>query len=139
MVPRINKETFQKDLERLLKIGVLTPVQQYQYGTPVFIIPNKEGTVGFIIDYLRFNQKLVRKPYQLSIIGNTIQQLEGFHYVTALYINMGYYTIRFFNMSQEMTTIVTKFGKFGYNRLPMGMCASGDIFQDKLDELLGDI
>ena len=38
-----------------------------------------------------------------------------------------------------MTTIVTEFRKFRYNRLPMGMCASGDIFQAKLDELLGDI
>ena len=38
-----------------------------------------------------------------------------------------------------MMTIVTEFGKFKYNRLPMGMCASGDIFQAKVDKLLGDI
>ena len=38
-----------------------------------------------------------------------------------------------------MTTIVTKFGKFIYNRLPMGMCASMDIFQAKVNKLLGDI
>ena len=37
-----------------------------------------------------------------------------------------------------MTMIVTKFGKFRYNRFPMGMCASGDIFRDKVDELLSD-
>ena len=34
---------------------------------------------------------------------------------------------------------VTKLGKFRYNRLPMGMYASGNIFQAKVDELLGDI
>ena len=33
---------------------------------------------------------------------------------------------------------VTKFGKFKYICLPMGMCASGDIFQAKVDDLLGD-
>ena len=38
-----------------------------------------------------------------------------------------------------MMTIVTEFGKFIYNLLPMDMCASGDIFQDKVDKLLGDI
>ena len=38
-----------------------------------------------------------------------------------------------------MIMIVTEFGKFRYNRLPMGMRASGDIIQAKLDELLGDI
>ena len=68
-----------------------------------------------------------------------MQQLEGFQYATALDINMGYYTIRIYPASQDMTTIVTEFGKFRYNRLPMGMCASGDIFQVKLDKLSSDI
>ena len=35
--------------------------------------------------------------------------------------------------------IVTEFGKFRYNCLPMGMCASEDILQAKVDKLLGDI
>ena len=52
---------------------------------------------------------------------------------------MGYYTIRLSSDSQDMTTIVTEFGKFRYNRLPMGVCALGGIFQAKVDKLLGDI
>ena len=38
-----------------------------------------------------------------------------------------------------MTAIVTKFGKFRYNHLPMAMCASGDKNQGKVDKLLGDL
>ena len=38
-----------------------------------------------------------------------------------------------------MMTIVTELGKSRYNPLHMGMCASKDIFQAKVDELLGDI
>ena len=37
-----------------------------------------------------------------------------------------------------MTTVVTELGKFKYNRLPIGMCTSGDILQANVDELLGD-
>ena len=84
-VPRINKETFRKDLQRLVKMGVLTPVQQSQYDTNVFIVPKKESTVRFITGYCRLNQKLVRKPYPLSRICETMKQLEGF---TALDISM---------------------------------------------------
>ena len=36
-------------------------------------------------------------------------------------------------------TIVTEFGKFKYNSLPMDMCATVNIFQAKLYDLLGDI
>ena len=35
--------------------------------------------------------------------------------------------------------IITEFGEFRYNCLPMGMCALGYIFQAKADKLLGDI
>ena len=53
---------------------------------------------------------------------------------------MGYYTIQLTRGSKGMTTIVTaEFGKFGYNCLPMEMRVSGDIFQAKVNELLGDI
>ena len=68
-----------------------------------------------------------------------MQQLGVLQYTSALYLNMGYYTIRLSPSSQDMTTIVTEFGKFRYNRLPTSMCASGDIFQAKLDELLSYI
>ena len=59
--------------------------------------------------------------------------------MTVLDINMGYYNINILPASQDMTIIVTEFGKFRYNRLRMGMCASGYILQDKVDELPGDI
>ena len=78
----------------------------------------------FITDYRRLNQKLVRKPYPLPIIGETMQQLEGFQYETALDINMVYYTISLLPAAcQGMTAIVNEFGKFKYNRLPMGIWA----------------
>ena len=68
-----------------------------------------------------------------------MHQLEVLQYASELDLNMVYYTIRLSPASQYMTTIVTEFGKFGYNHLPMGMCTSGDIFQAKVDKLLGDI
>ena len=57
----------------------------------------------FITDYLRINQKLVRKPYPLPRIGETIQKQEGFQYTTSLDINMVYYFIRISTTSQDMT------------------------------------
>ena len=93
----------------------------------------------FITDYHRLNQKLVRNTYPLPRIGETMQQLEKFQYATALDINMVYYTVRLSPWSEFMLTIVSEIGTFRYNRFPMGMCASVDIFQAKVDKLLGNI
>ena len=68
-----------------------------------------------------------------------MHNMEGFQYTTELYLNMGYYTIRFSSASQYMTTVVTEFGKFRYNSIPMSMCDLRYTPQDKVDELLGDI
>ena len=38
-----------------------------------------------------------------------------------------------------MTTIVTKFEKSGYHCLPMGMFASGGIFQANLEKIIGGL
>ncbi len=68
-----------------------------------------------------------------------MQQLDGFQFATVLDLNMGYYTIQLDAESKDITTIVTEFGKFRYNMLPMGLVSSGNIFQAKVNELLGDI
>ena len=90
------------------------------------------------MDYRKINKKFVRKPYYSPRIGKTMQHLEGFQYADALYLSMGYCAIRLFYASQDMTAVVTKFGKLGYNRLLTGMCASGDILQAKVDKILGE-
>ena len=67
-VHKTNKETFFKDLLCIVDTGVLTPVQKPQYGMPIFIIPKKEGTLRFIMDYQKINQKTVRSTYLLPIV-----------------------------------------------------------------------
>ena len=55
MVPNIKKETFLKEIHHLVNIGMLAPIQQLEYVTPVFIIPNKEVNIRFITGYLNIN------------------------------------------------------------------------------------
>ena len=138
-VPHLYKETFHKELLRLVKIGVLEPIQESEWGSPTFIIPKKDLKVRFISDFRRLNAKIKRKPYPLPRIGDILHNLEGFQYATSLDLNMGYYHIRLSDKSSDMCTIVTEFGKFRYLRLPMGVSCSPDIFQAKIYELLGDI
>ena len=38
--------------------------------------------------------------------------------------------------SKRSESIVTQWGKYEYQRLPMGLCNSPDIFQEKMSELL---
>ena len=66
-------------------------------------------------------------------------QLEGLQYETTSDLNIGYYNISILPASQDMTTIVAESGKFKYNNLSMGMCASWYVLQYKVYHLLSDI
>jgi hypothetical protein len=138
-MPRVHKQTFKKELLRLVEIGVLEEVRQSEWGSPTFIIPKKQGTVRFISDFRKLNAKIKRKPYPIPRISDVLQQLEGFQYATTLDLNMGYYTVSIGLGSRDLTTIVTEFGKFRYKRLPMGLSCAPDVFQSKINELLGDL
>jgi hypothetical protein len=56
--------------------------------------------------------------------------------VTALDLNMGYYTIRLDPMAVKTFTIIFPFGKYSYLRLPMGMSGSADIYQAEMMDLM---
>ena len=89
-----------------------------------------------ISDFREVNKRLVRKPFPISKISTVLQKLEGFTFATALDLNMGYYTIRLDPDTSKICTIIFRWGKYSYLRLPMGIAGSPDIFQAKMSELM---
>ncbi len=110
-----------------------------EWAAPTFIIPKKDGTVRFISDFRELNLRLKRKPFPLPNIQDLLLKLEGFTYGTSLDLNMGYYHIELTPNSKRYCTIVLPWGKYEYQRLPMGLCNSPDIFQEKMSSLMADL
>ena len=48
---------------------------------------------------------------------------------------MGYYHIELSPKSKELYTIVIPWGKYEYQKLPMGLCKSPYIFQENMNEI----
>ena len=61
--------------------------------------------------------------------------LKAFQYATLLDLNMVYYHIRLSKEESNLRTIILPWGKYKYKHLPMGVCNSSDIFQDKMNEM----
>ena len=107
-----------------------------QWGAPCFAIPKKDGTIRFISDFRELNKRVKRTPFPLPKIQDMLLKMEGFQYATSLDLNMGYYHIKLDPDSRKLCTIVSPWGKYEYNTLPMGLCSSCDIFQEKMSELM---
>ena len=138
-VPKAYEATLKQEVERLCRAGVLRKVNRSEWAAPTFIIPKKDKTVRFISDFRELNKRLRRKPYPIPKIQDLLLKLEGFTYATALDLNMGYYHIELSPSSKALCTIVLPFGKYEYQRLPMGLSSSVDIFQEKMSEMFQDL
>jgi hypothetical protein len=138
-VPRIHKETLIKEVERLVQLGVLEWQPALEWASPSFIMPKKNRTICFLSNFWETKKRLVRKPFPIPKICTVLQELEGFTFATALYLNMGYYTIRLDTNASRICTIIFPWGKYSYKRLPMGIAGSPDIFQSKMLELMEDL
>ena len=131
--------TLKLELERLCRIGVLKKINHSEWAAPTFIIPKKDGTVRFISDFRELNKRIRRKPFPIPKIHDLLLKLEGFRYATSLDLNMGYYHIELTPFSKQLCTIVLPWGKYEYQKLPMGLSNSPDIFQEKMNELFSGL
>eukprot|EP00957_Ditylum_brightwellii_P079336 6031842-Ditylum_brightwellii.AAC.1 len=61
--------------------------------------------------------------------------MERFKHATSSDLNMGYYNIEITPDASKLCTNLLAWGKYEYCKLPMGLCNSPDIFQEKMNAL----
>ena len=119
-----------------MELGVLKKVNRSEWAAPSFIIPKKDGTARrFINDFRELNKRIKRKPFPTPHFQDVLLNLEGFKCATSLDLNMGFYHIELSPDSKKLCTLVFPFGKCEMQRLPVGLCNSPDVFQEKMSEL----
>ncbi len=59
-VPQIHLKTFKKELDHLVRIGVLAAQQEREWASPSFIIPKKDGRVRWISNLHQLNKVITR-------------------------------------------------------------------------------
>ena len=106
-----------------------------EWVAPSFITPKKDGTVRFINAFRELNKRIQRKPHPIPNAQDMLLNLEGFQCATSLDLNVGCYHIELSPTSRKLCTLVFLFGKCKMQRLPVGLCDSFDIFQEKMSML----
>jgi hypothetical protein len=138
-VPQIYLKTFKKELNHLVRIGVLAAQQESEWVSPSLIIPKKDNRVRWISNLRQLNKVIRRKQYPLPIITDILCKRSGYKFFTKLDVSMQYYMFELDKERQDLCTIIASFGKYKYLRLPMGLKCTPDIAQAAMENVLSDI
>ena len=90
-IPHIHVPTLKKEVDRLVEIGVLEPVDGRKAGpwcAPSFIIPKKDGRVRWISDFKHLNKIIKQKVYGLPKIQDILTRRSGYKFFTKLDLTM---------------------------------------------------
>lgn len=139
-VPLAYKEKIETELERLEKEGVITPITNSQWGTPLVPVMKTDGNVRICADYkTTLNRHLEEVRYPLPRIEEIFASLQGGVEFSKVDLSEAYNQFRLDEESAMMAAWSTHKGLFKMNRLPYGVSPAAAIFQRQIEQLLQGI
>ncbi|XP_063362806.1 uncharacterized protein K02A2.6-like [Cydia amplana] len=134
------RDTVSKEIDRLVNLGVLKPVDHSEYASPVVPVLKKNGSVRLCADYsVSINKQLLIDQYPLPTINELFSKLHGGKTFTKLDLSMAYNQFELDEDSQRLTCINTHRGLFRFTRLVFGLASAPAIFQRAMECVLAGL
>ena len=138
-LPKAYEAVAKREIERLVSIGVLKRLpwnDDSPWASPSFGVPKKTGDIRIVTDFRQLNKWVEIDPFPLPRINESLQKLEKFKSATALDLSLGFYTIPLDEESKKLCSTILPWGKYAYERLPMGVSCAPGLFQAVMCEVL---
>jgi hypothetical protein len=90
--PFLEENEVKKQLQQLLEQGVIRPSTS-PCGSPIIIVPKKDGTWRMCIDYRALNKITLKNRYPLPRIDDLLDQLQHAKYFTKMDLKSGYHQV----------------------------------------------
>ena len=104
----------------MLKNKVIEPSKS-PWASPIVLVPKKDDTLRFCVDYRKLNEVTIKDSYALPRIDDALATLNGNQYFSSLDLNAGYWQIPMVEEDKDKTSFITDDGLFRFNVLAFGL------------------
>ncbi|XP_044471331.1 uncharacterized protein LOC123200247 [Mangifera indica] len=149
-------EVVKKEIIKLLNAGMIYPISDSDWVSPVQVVPKKTGfTVQkndngeyvpvrvqngwrVCIDYRKLNASTRKGHFPIPFIDQMLERLAGQSHYCCLDGYLGFNQILVAPEDQEKTTFTCPFGTFAYRCMPFGLCNAPATFQRCMVSIFSD-
>lgn len=125
------------EINRMKKAGVIKEMKEpTEWCAPMVPVIKPNGDVRICIDFKKLNQSVKRPFCMLPNLDDIAPKLSGSKVFSTLDASAGFFQVPIHEDSQPLTTFITPFGRYCFERVPMGISLGPECFQIKMKELL---
>ena len=151
------REIVKKEVLKLLHAGIIYPVQDSEWVSPVQVVPKKGGMTvvqnernelipqrtvtgwRMCIDYRMLNKATRKDHFSLPFIDEMLERLAKYSFFYYLNGYSGYHQIPIHLDDQNKTTFTCPYGMFAYRRMSFGLCNAPASFQRCVMAIFSDL
>ena len=128
------------EIQRMVSSNVIVPIEEpTDWCAPIVVVPKSCGNVRICVDLTRLNQAVKREIYEMPKVETTLGSIAEGRVYSKLDANSGFHQIELDPASVKLTTFVTPFGRFAFNRLPYGITSAPEHFQRRMNQILAGL
>ena len=133
-----NRHVIEEEVEKMLSIDLIEPARS-PWSSPVVLIPKKDGSVRFCVDFRKLNAVTVRDTFPLPRIDDIIPLLGKKKFFVGLDLASGYWQVPMSDSkdSKNKTTFTCHVGTFRFKYMPFGGMNAPATFQRLMQQVLG--
>lgn len=136
-LPSAFKVKVDEELIRMESMGVITPVETNDWGTPLVPILKSDGGIRLCADYkITINRHLKDDKHPIPRVEEIFNALQGGLTFSKLDLMSAYNQLELDENSRKLVAWSTHRGVYLVNRLPFGVKPATGIFQRELEKLL---
>ncbi|KAL5488977.1 hypothetical protein EMCRGX_G018012 [Ephydatia muelleri] len=133
LLPKVKAE-----FKRMEELGVISSVEEpTNWCAGMVVVPKANGDIRICVDLTKLNANVCRENHPLPVVDQILTQLTGEQLFSKLDANSGFWQIPLARESALLTTFITPFGRFCFNRLPFGITSAPELFQKRMSSILG--
>ena len=132
-VPLLLRKKVKAELQCMESMGVIWKVDKPTFFCArMVIVPKKSGEVRICVYFRKLNESV----HPLPMVEDTLAKLTGATTFSKLDANCGFWQIPLAEESQHLTTFITPFRQYCFQRLPFRISSAPEHFQKQMCDIL---